>query len=165
MESLLLFQRLLSVPKRLMLWWSPDPRVLPLCLLVISSCLTLVPLSLICHCCTNPNWYRAPSWYLIEAPTDTRDLYTIEQSYQKCIIGSESLLLATQSCLTLCDTMDCRQPDCLWNSLGKNTEVGGHSLHQGMFPTQGSNLDLLHCRQILYHLSHQGSPEVSHPCS
>ena len=31
-----------------------------------------------------------------------------------------------------------------------------HFLLQGIFPTQGSNLDLLHCRQILYHLSHQG---------
>ena len=33
-----------------------------------------------------------------------------------------------------------------------------HSLLQGIFPTQGLNLGLLHCRQILYHLSHQGSP-------
>ena len=41
---------------------------------------------------------------------------------------------------------------------GKNTGVGSHSLLQGIFPTQGSNLGLLHCRQILYHLSHQGSP-------
>ena len=39
----------------------------------------------------------------------------------------------------------------------KNTGVGSHSLLQGIFPTQGSHLDLLHCRQILYHLSHQES--------
>ena len=32
------------------------------------------------------------------------------------------------------------------------------SIFQGIFLTQGSNLGLLHCRQILYHLSHQGSP-------
>ena len=32
-------------------------------------------------------------------------------------------------------------------------------LLQGIFPTQGSNLSLLHCREILYHLSHQGLPE------
>ena len=32
------------------------------------------------------------------------------------------------------------------------------SLLQGVFPTQGLNQSLLHCRQILYHLSHQGSP-------
>ena len=35
--------------------------------------------------------------------------------------------------------------------------VGSHSLLQKIFPTQGSNLGLLHCRQIVYHLSHQGS--------
>ena len=46
---------------------------------------------------------------------------------------------------------------CPWNSPGKTTRVGSHSLLQGIFPTQGSNLGLLHCRQILYHLSHQGS--------
>ena len=52
---------------------------------------------------------------------------------------------------------------------GKNTEVGCHALFQGLFPTQGSNPGLPHCRQILYHLSHQGSrwiPErVAYPFS
>ena len=47
---------------------------------------------------------------------------------------------------------------CPPNSLGKNTGVGYHFLLQRIFPTQGLNLGLLHCRQILYHLSHQGSP-------
>ena len=46
---------------------------------------------------------------------------------------------------------------CPWNSPGKNTGAGRHSLLQGIFLTQGSNLGLLHCRQILYCLSHQGS--------
>ena len=41
-----------------------------------------------------------------------------------------------------------------WNSLGQNIEVGSLSLLQGIFPTQGSNPGLLHCRQILYQLSH-----------
>ena len=41
---------------------------------------------------------------------------------------------------------------------GKNTGVGGLFLLQGIFPTQGLSLCLLHCRQILYRLSHQGSP-------
>ena len=43
-----------------------------------------------------------------------------------------------------------------WNSPGQNTEVGSYSLLQGIFPTQGSNPGLLHYRQILYQLSHQG---------
>ena len=46
---------------------------------------------------------------------------------------------------------------CPCNSPDKNTGVGSHSLLQGVFPTQGSNSSLLHCRQILYYLSHQGS--------
>ena len=45
---------------------------------------------------------------------------------------------------------------CPLNSPGKNTGVGGHSLLQGIFPTQGLNPCLLHCRQTLYHLSRQG---------
>ena len=47
---------------------------------------------------------------------------------------------------------------CPWDSSGKNTGGGCHFLLQGMFLTQGSNPCLLHCRQILYHLSHQESP-------
>ena len=47
-----------------------------------------------------------------------------------------------------------------WNSPGQNTEVGGCSLLQMVFPTQGSNPGLPHCRQILYHLIHQGSPRI-----
>ena len=39
--------------------------------------------------------------------------------------------------------------------------MGCRSLLQGIFPTQGSNPGLLHCRRIPYHLSHLGSPEVS----
>ena len=47
-----------------------------------------------------------------------------------------------------------------WNSPGQNTGVGSLLLLQGIFPTQGSNLGLLHYRWILYQLSHKGSPEV-----
>ena len=47
---------------------------------------------------------------------------------------------------------------CPWNSPGKNRGVGSHSLLCGIFPIQGSNPGLLHCRQILCLLSHWGSP-------
>ena len=47
--------------------------------------------------------------------------------------------------------------DCLWDSPGKNTGVGCHCLFQGIFLTQGLNSSLLHYRQTLYCLSHQGS--------
>ena len=43
-------------------------------------------------------------------------------------------------------------------SLGKNTGVSCHALLQGIFQPRDLNPGLLHCRQILYHLSHQGSP-------
>ena len=46
-----------------------------------------------------------------------------------------------------------------WDSPGQNTGVGSLSLLQGIFPTQGLNPGLPHCRWILYQLSHQGSPE------
>ena len=48
-----------------------------------------------------------------------------------------------------------------WNSLGQNRGVGSLSLLQGSFSTQGSNPNLLHCRQILYQLCYQGSPKVN----
>ena len=76
-----------------------------------------------------------------------------------------SELLIAQLCLTLCDPMDCSPPGSSvhGNSPGKNTGVGCHSLLQGIFPNQGSNLGLLNCRQILYHLSHQESPNIHIP--
>ena len=47
---------------------------------------------------------------------------------------------------------------CPWNSLGKSAAVGYHFLLQGIFLTQGSNLGLPHCREILYCLNHQETP-------
>ena len=47
-----------------------------------------------------------------------------------------------------------------WNSPGQNTRVGSLSLLQGIFPTQGWNPGLPHYRQILYQLSHKGSPRI-----
>ena len=47
-----------------------------------------------------------------------------------------------------------------WNSPGQNTGVGSISLLQGIFPTQGSNPGLPHCRRVLYQLSHKWSPRI-----
>ena len=56
-----------------------------------------------------------------------------------------------------------------WTSPGQDTGAGSLSLLHGIFPTQESNRGLLHCRQILYQLSHKGSPrileQVAHPFS
>ena len=70
---------------------------------------------------------------------------------------------AAQSCLTLCDPVDCSPPgsSVQGGSPSKNIGVGCHDLLQGTFPTQGLNLyhlRLLHCSQILDPLSHLGSP-------
>ena len=52
---------------------------------------------------------------------------------------------------------------CLWNFPGKNTGVDCHFLLQEIFPSQGLNPGLPHCRQMLYHLSHQGSFSLDTP--
>ena len=64
-----------------------------------------------------------------------------------------------QSCPTLCNPMDCSLPGSplSMDSPGKNTEVACHALLQGIFPTHGVNPGLLHCRLILYCLSHEAS--------
>ena len=67
-------------------------------------------------------------------------------------------LLVPQSCLTLCSPMDCSTQAPLSMYFSRQEYWSGcHFLLQGIFLTQGSNLGLLHCRQILYHLNHQGS--------
>ena len=65
------------------------------------------------------------------------------------------LVLVAQLCLTL-QSHGLQPAELLrpWNPPGKSTGVGCHSPLQGVFPTQGLNLGLLHCRQILCLLSH-----------
>ena len=63
---------------------------------------------------------------------------------------------AAQSGPTLCDPRTYGP----WNYPGQNSGVGCLFLLQGIFPTQRSNPSLPHCKQILYHLSHQGSPRI-----
>ena len=53
---------------------------------------------------------------------------------------------------------------CPWDSLGKNTGVDCHALLQGIFPTQGLNPGLLHCRWILYCLSHKEAHIIHITC-
>ena len=67
-------------------------------------------------------------------------------------------VMVAQSDPTICNPVDFYSP---WNSPGQNSGVGSCSLLQGIFPTQGSNPGLVHCR-ILYQLSHKGSPYLSY---
>ena len=75
---------------------------------------------------------------------------------------SRLYVLSPHSCPTFCDPMVCSLlgSSVHGHSPGKNTGVGCHALLQGIFLIQGSNPGLPHCRCILYHLSHQGSPRI-----
>ena len=86
--------------------------------------------------------------------------FTTEQPGKPLIPVCAVLCLEAQLFPTLCDSMDCSSPgsSVQRDSPGKNTGVGCHALLQQIFPTQGSNPSFPHCRWILYHLSHQGSP-------
>ena len=75
-------------------------------------------------------------------------------------VSYKCIVLVTQSCLTLCNLVICSPSGfsahgILW---AKILEWVSHSLLQGIFLTQGLYPGLLHCRQSLYSLSHQGSP-------
>ena len=76
-----------------------------------------------------------------------------------CSLCCAVLCLVAELYLTLCNPMDCSPPgfSVHWDSPDKNTGVGFHALLQGIFLTQESKPGLLHCRQILYCLSDQGS--------
>ena len=69
-------------------------------------------------------------------------------------------VLSTQSCLTLCDPMDCSPPGSSAHEFSRQEYWSGLPFpFPGDLPYPGTkNLGLLHCRQILYHLSHLGNP-------
>ena len=96
------------------------------------------------HKCTSPHIYT-----LIHTCTQYINIYT-----DTCLV--------VHLCPTLCNPMDCSSPESSVHeeSPSKKTGVGCHFFLLGIFPTQGLNLGLLHCRQILYHLSHKGSPRI-----
>ena len=84
--------------------------------------------------------------------------------YQLSYQGKPKIVcLVIHSCLTLCDPMNCSPPGSSvhGDSPERNIGVSCHALLPQIIPTQGLNLGLLHCRQILYHLSHQGSPKTA----
>ena len=87
-------------------------------------------------------------------------LKRVGKKIYKCIC-----VLVAQSCPSLCNSMNCNLPSahCPWRFSRQEYWSGlscCYALLQGIFPTQGLNPCLLYCRQILYHLSHQGSPNV-----
>ena len=72
------------------------------------------------------------------------------------VLPSWTKVKVVGSCPTLCNPMDYTVRGILQARSG----MGSLSLLQGIFPTQGSNPGLLHCRQILYQLGHQGRRRI-----
>ena len=100
---------------------------------------------------------------------DHRALLFSNQWVPALVLQSEHLCLATpthqfmvksESCSVMSDSLWPHGLYSPWNSPGQNTGLGSLSFLQRLFPTQGWNPGLPHCRQILYQLSHQGSPRI-----
>ena len=106
---------------------------------------------------TSPCHFQSPHTCSQKSPEDEWLLFssTFRASHEGHSLKVK--LKVTQLSPTLCDPVDYTVHG---NCPGQNTGVGNLSLLQGIFQTQGSNPGLLHCRQILYHLSHKGSPRI-----
>ena len=105
-------------------------------------------------------------------PRDAEQSPTIQQWRPGLFLSASSVTPSGSSVshAVVCDSLRPRglQPPrllCPWNPPGKNTGVGCHFLLQGIFPTQGSNPGLLHCRQILYRLSYWEALVPLHLCN
>ena len=82
--------------------------------------------------------------------TETEDIKKKWQEYMEVLFNCVQLFATPWTVRLLCP----------WGFPGKNTGVDCHSLLQGIFPTQGSNLGFMHWRQILYCLSYHRSPRI-----
>ena len=101
---------------------------------------------------------RILEWVTI--PFSRGSYWPRDQTWVSCIAGRFFTIWATSSeiCSVVSDSLWPHGLYSPWNSPGQNTGVGSLSLLQGIFPTQGSNPGLPHCRRILYQINHQGSP-------
>ena len=118
----------------------------------------------ISHCSDNPHFspnFLWSVWSLLSSQVFSCVPHELGNCCASPLVSAEVWLpsrlqvkvLVAQSCPTLCNPTDPARLLCLWDFPGKDTGVGCHSLLQGIFP------DLLYCRQILFHLSHLGSPK------
>ena len=92
-----------------------------------------------------PSWTSFPALPHPQSIINMTDFININT-----LVSCAVLCLVAQLCLTLCNPMDCSPPgSCVHgDSPGKNTGMGCHGLLQGIFPTQGSNPCVHHCRRI-----------------
>ena len=88
------------------------------------------------------------AYFVRSQPTHHEQPYKeahVKRSFSLLPIAKWRVLVA-ESCLTLCNPMDCSPPGSSVHGILQAAGVGSHSLLQGIFPTQGSNPHLLHCR-------------------
>ena len=102
---------------------------------------------------SSPGTSLAVQWLRLHAPTagGISSIFGQGTKILNDAHGAAEIKINTNAC----------QTPLSWNSPGKNTEVDCHCLLQGILPTQGLNLCLLHCRQTLYYLTYQGSPQYA----
>ena len=119
------------------------------------------------HCLTQENilfyyYYFWPHHRVCGSLVSLPGLNPDPWQWKRQVLTTGVLYLVVQLCLTLWNPMDCSPSgtSVRGDSPGLNTGVNSLSLLQGLFPTQVWNLGLPHCRQILYHLSHQQSPRI-----
>ena len=87
-----------------------------------------------------------------------------KQKHFQCFNQAKTIIppyeWVSESCSVVSDSLQSHGLYSPWNSPDQNTGVGSFPLLRELFPTQGSNPGLPHCRRILYQLSHKGSPGI-----
>ena len=108
-----------------------------------------------------PSTVFTPYFTSFLSPSSSSLTPTLWSQFFLALLCCAVLCLVTQSCPTLCNPMDCSpEGSCVRGILQERIlEWVAIPFLQGTFPTQGLNQGLPHCRQILYQLSHQGSPD------
>ena len=94
------------------------------------------------------NYFKEP-YVAVAKRLQWRKNFLSANSFQSAVLKVKKL----KECSTLCNPMQPTRLLCPRDSPGKNTGVGSHFLLQGIFLTQGLNLGLLHCRQVLHRLN------------
>ena len=123
---------------------------------ICSSVAKLCPALCNCNMPGFPDQYQAPNlntWFVLQVIEKKTCAKYLIKTFQG--LHEKSSETDSESQLSHVPLFATPSP---WNSPGQNTGVGSLSLLQGIFPTQGLNLGLPHCRWILYQLSSQGSP-------
>ena len=103
-------------------------------------------------------WIAMPSLRGSSQPRDQTQVSRIASRF--FIFNTKKILYWGESHSVVSDSLWPQGLYSPWNSPGQNIGVGSHSLLQGIFPTQGSNPGLSHCRLILYQLNRKGSPRI-----